>query len=47
MLTSAEIQNIELVPSNFQNSKPVTYSFTMMPSVPVTGNMVVLVSFPP
>lgn len=47
MLTSAEIQDIELYPSSYINSARSTYTFTMIPSVPVTANTFILVTFPP
>jgi hypothetical protein len=46
MMNAAEIEEVQLVPSNFVNSKRVAYSFTIVPSVTLTQGMAILISFP-
>ena len=46
MLKSAEIQDIMVIPSNYINSRSASYTITMVPSVPVTKDNIIIIEFP-
>lgn len=46
MLTPAEIQQVTLKPSDYTNSKLVTLDITLVPSVPMSQGMGILLTFP-
>jgi hypothetical protein len=46
MTVSAEIQDVELLPNTFVNSKRATYTFTIVPSITFKQSMLILIKFP-
>lgn len=46
MLEPAEITDVTVRPSSFQNSAAATYFFTMCPSVPVSNNNMITIQLP-
>ena len=47
MITPAELSQVRLSLSSYTNSMPVSYSFIMVPSVPVSQKNMIMVTFPP
>lgn len=43
MLEPAEITDVTVRPSSFQNSATATYYFTLVPSVPVLNNNMIII----
>jgi hypothetical protein len=47
MITPAELSQVRLSLSSYTNSMAVSYSFTMVPSVPVSKKNMIMITFPP
>jgi hypothetical protein len=47
MLISAKMKDFQVQASSLVNSQISSFSFTIVPSVEITPNMLVLITFPP